>query len=147
MTPYRFFKSARLLLSQPGSFAPRFCFARVSSRTRMRGEEGRATATFPAPQASLTQSTSNSRTAELKITTPIRTARNPSKPTGSRACCSRLSAQIPAQCLFGALFAAKHDDPEKQDREHGANYSNCRTVHRSFSFPDKNVFGLTRPNL
>jgi hypothetical protein len=36
--------------------------------------------------------------------------------------------------LLSVLLAAQHDDPDKQDREHGANDSNCGSIHRRSPF-------------
>jgi hypothetical protein len=36
--------------------------------------------------------------------------------------------------LFSVLLAAQHDDPDKQDREHGTNDSNCGSIHRRSPF-------------
>jgi hypothetical protein len=36
--------------------------------------------------------------------------------------------------LFGVLFAAQHDDPKKQDRQHGTNDSNSGRIHRISPF-------------
>src|SRR5260221_13781363 len=41
--------------------------------------------------------------------------------------------------VVGVLFAAQHDDPQKQDRQHGANDANSGSVHRESPF-------LTRVN-
>jgi hypothetical protein len=35
-----------------------------------------------------------------------------------------------ALALFDVLFAAQHDDPKKQDREHGTHDSNSGRIHR-----------------
>jgi len=36
--------------------------------------------------------------------------------------------------VVGVLFAAQHDDPQKQDRQHGANDANSGSVHRQSPF-------------
>jgi hypothetical protein len=36
--------------------------------------------------------------------------------------------------LFDVLFAAQHDDPKKQDRQHGTHDSNSGRIHRISPF-------------
>jgi len=54
--------------------------------------------------------------------------------TGAHASPKRFFDEL----LVGVLFAAQHDDPEKQDRQHSTYNANCCTIHFFLlSFPDK----------